>query len=342
MWKLQTSVRLGWDQTMALHMLILCCSCSLLLPDAAAQTIIYPFTSTCAVEGSTLTLPCTFSPLTSVTQGRKTIYMKIVRLVWCKNHEICHRETLSVYDSTLNRTTRYRYLGDMERNCTLQIRNVHGLNDRGTFRFRMEANQTQGHFTNRTGVRVKVPGWVQMEISRSDNHTEVRGGGTVTLRCTSNCTTHQLKVTWFRDGHALSESGPALQLGPLSAEDSGNYTCELKARKNTKSQPYSLKVEGLEGGNLLLIAAVTSGVLLAGITLILILVFIRRLENCLNRPQPAGTVLRTQSRPQTFQHLEKPPTPVWKSLTSIWINFEKSCICLENISYKSESSLNEL
>ncbi|XP_029957754.1 uncharacterized protein LOC115396180 isoform X2 [Salarias fasciatus] len=230
---------------MALRSLMACCSCWLLLSAAEVPNIIYPFTSTCAVEGSTLTLPCSFTPLTSVTVWRKTIYLKIVRVVWCRNHQICNGETPTVYDSEIQRTSRFQYLGDMETVCTLQIRNIQSY-DGGTFRFRMETNDTVGHFTNQTGVTVKVSDGVQMEISSSGNHSELRKGGAVTLRCSSHCATHRLEVTWFRDGHALPESGPALQLSPLTAEHSGNYTCRLKAKARTTSQPFSLKVEGLE------------------------------------------------------------------------------------------------
>lgn len=83
----------------------------------------------------------------------------------------------------------------------------------------------------------------KLRINSSSTDRELRTGQTVTLYCTSVCTSHQLEVTWFRDGHALSESGPALQLGPLTAKDSGNYTCAMKTKTNTRSQPYSLSVE---------------------------------------------------------------------------------------------------
>ncbi|GLD69002.1 sialic acid-binding Ig-like lectin 16 [Lates japonicus] len=51
-----------------------------------------------------------------------------------------------------------------------------------------------------------------------------------------------------RDDHALSESGPALQLSPLTAEDSGNYTCGLRTNSKTRSRPYELHVEAAEEG----------------------------------------------------------------------------------------------
>lgn len=47
----------------------------------------------------------------------------------------------------------------------------------------------------------------------------------------------------MRDGHALSETGPALQLSSLTANDSGNYTCALKTNVRTQSVPIRLQVE---------------------------------------------------------------------------------------------------
>uniref|UniRef100_A0A669CS51 Ig-like domain-containing protein n=1 Tax=Oreochromis niloticus TaxID=8128 RepID=A0A669CS51_ORENI len=213
-----------------------------LLAGAVGQTVIYPLTSTCAVRGSTVTLPCTFTPRKSFDDGGKEVPLKIVRVRWCKNHEICQGGTPSVFDSnSANRDPRYQYLGDMKTKCTLQIRDVQ-QGDSATFRFRMEADHPEGHFTNRTGVTVRVDDSTKKRIIRSSDDKKFCRGETVTLLCASVCTFHQLEVTWFKDGHALSETGPSLHLCPLTAEDSGNYTCALKKNMETVSEPYSLQV----------------------------------------------------------------------------------------------------
>ncbi|XP_030605466.1 uncharacterized protein LOC115794229 [Archocentrus centrarchus] len=218
-----------------------------LLAGAVGQTVIYPFTSTCAVRGSTLTLPCSFTPRKSFNEGGREVPLKIVRVRWCQNHELCQGTTPSVYDSnSTNNDPRYQYLGDMKTNCTLQIRDVQQRDNR-TFRFRMEADNAAGHFVNRTGVTVRVVGGTKMRIISSSEDKKFRANETVTLLCTSLCTFHQLEVTWFRDGHALSETGPSLHLIPLTAEDSGNYTCALRTNQRTVSEPYSLQVEAEEG-----------------------------------------------------------------------------------------------
>lgn len=250
-------------------------------PGAVGQSVDYPGPF-CAVKGSTVTLRCTFTPLRSFRDlnGREAL-LEVIRVRWCQNHEICQGSTPSVYDSQPqnNNHPRYQYLGDLKGNCTLQIRDVQKEDD-AVLRFRMEVNHTLGHFTGRLGVKLTVVGkrntahnylllWIndindmiimfheklhfisertKMSIKSLTAETEVRRGQTLTLDCTSGCTFHQLEVTWFRDGHALSESGPTLQLGPLTAKDSGNYTCSLKTDTNTSSQVYRLFVEAAKEG----------------------------------------------------------------------------------------------
>lgn len=88
---------------------------------------------------------------------------------------------------------------------------------------------------------------IKMEIKSSSNKSEVSRGQTVCLQCiTSTCTFTHLEVTWRKDGHALPGNGSALQLGPLTAKDSGNYSCALTRNMETQSEPFSLQVEEKE------------------------------------------------------------------------------------------------
>ncbi|XP_044215403.1 HEPACAM family member 2-like [Thunnus albacares] len=201
----------------------------------------------CAVKGSTVTLPCTFTPLKSFNQNGKEVPMRIVRVRWCVDHEVCQGTTPTVYDSNSTMPdSRYQYLGDMKGNCTLQIRDIQ-MKDNAIFYFRMEADNPRGHFTGQSGVRVRVAEPVRMRINSSSDAGELCQNQKVTLSCrTTTCTFHQLEVTWFKDGSALPQSGPALQLGPLTAEDSGNYTCGLKINTKTISPPYAVRVEEAE------------------------------------------------------------------------------------------------
>uniref|UniRef100_A0A3P9CN60 Ig-like domain-containing protein n=1 Tax=Maylandia zebra TaxID=106582 RepID=A0A3P9CN60_9CICH len=209
----------------------------LLLTGAVGQTVIYPLTSTCAVRGSTATLRCTFTPLKTFSDGGREVPPELIRVVWYQSqqHQLCQLNKPFVYDSdSKNHKQRFEYLGDKKTNCTLQIRDVQ-QRDHATFCFRMEVDHTKVHFNISRGVTVRVVG------------KNMFRGETVTLLCASVCTFHQLEVTWFKDGHALSETGPSLELDFLTAEDSGNYTCALKANMETLSEPYSLQVTGETG-----------------------------------------------------------------------------------------------
>ncbi|CAL8267856.1 unnamed protein product [Boreogadus saida] len=66
---------------------------------------------------------------------------------------------------------------------------------------------------------------VKVRSSVTDN--VVKEGGQVTLTCTSACSFHQLNFHWYRNGNALSETGPALHLSSLTNDEAGNYTCSL-------------------------------------------------------------------------------------------------------------------
>uniref|UniRef100_A0A669BV58 Sialic acid-binding Ig-like lectin 10 n=1 Tax=Oreochromis niloticus TaxID=8128 RepID=A0A669BV58_ORENI len=287
-----------------------------LLAGAVGQTVIYPFTSTCAVRGSTVTLPCTFTPLKSFSDGGREVPLKIVRVRWCQNHEICQGSTPSVFDSnSTNNDPRYQYLGDMKTNCTLQIRDVQ-QGDSATFRFRMEADHPEGHFTNTTGVTVRVDDSTKIIIISSSDDKKLSRGETVTLLCASVCTFHQLEVTWFKDGHGLSETGPSLHLYSLTAEDSGNYTCALKKNMKTLSEPYSLQEEAGAGGNLPPIPGVVFVVLLAVIALILFIIksilvtFTATFKNKKTNRKPAE-LWRTSATPPSTSHRKNRRAGTW-------------------------------
>ncbi|XP_059195024.1 uncharacterized protein LOC131976126 [Centropristis striata] len=190
----------------------------------------------CGVKGSTVTLPCTFTPATVKDNGRE-VQLKVTRVVWCQNHRFCEGPVPSVFDSeSQNNDSRYKYLGDKSSTCTLQISDLQ----------EEDAKDGRGIFTGTNGVKVTVSDGEQMKIDSSSSETALERGDTVTLRCSARCTFHQLEVTWFRDGHALPETGPALPIGPLTAQHSGNYTCGLKGNELSLSRPFVLQVKERE------------------------------------------------------------------------------------------------
>ncbi|CAL8249515.1 unnamed protein product [Boreogadus saida] len=200
--------------------------------------------SFCVVEGSTATIPCSFThPLVDVKKGGAMLQVK--RVAWCPGPLLCHLSTTNVYDSSNVRAdSRFLYLGDLVGNCTLEIiKTVKQDAKRYYFRFETEANG----YTGREGVTVTVTNGEDVKVRSSITDNVVKEGGQVTLTCTSACSFHQLDVHWYRNGHALSEKGPALHLSSLTNDDTGDYTCSLDSSGEKTSAPWSLLVVNDEG-----------------------------------------------------------------------------------------------
>ncbi|CAL8235098.1 unnamed protein product [Boreogadus saida] len=198
--------------------------------------------SFCVVEGSTATIPCSFTH-PKVDQGTGAVVdrvERVERVVWCPNHRMCHGTTPNVYNSSKVRAdSRFLYLGDLVSDCTLKIIKT-VKQDTGTYDFRFETNG--GWWTGPKGVIVTVTDGEDVKIRSSVTDNVVKEGGQVTLTCTSACSFHQLDVLWYRNGHALSETGPALHLSYLTNDDAGNYTCSLDSSGQKTSAPWSLLV----------------------------------------------------------------------------------------------------
>ncbi|XP_059909248.1 uncharacterized protein LOC132458889 isoform X3 [Gadus macrocephalus] len=187
--------------------------------------------SFCVVEGSTATIPCSFTHPAG---------LRVKRVVWCHNHEFCQRHVYFGYDSSYVRAnSRFLYLGDLVRNCTLNITKT-VKEDAARYRFRLKTN-AEG-YAGPKGVIVNVTNGEDVKVRSSVTDHVVKEGGQVTLTCTSACSFHQLDVHWYRNGHALSETGPALHLSNLTNDDTGNYTCSLDSSGQNTSAPLSLLV----------------------------------------------------------------------------------------------------
>ncbi|XP_059909204.1 sialoadhesin-like isoform X10 [Gadus macrocephalus] len=192
--------------------------------------------SFCVVEGSTATIPCSF---THPAVHRRTSVV-VERVVWCPDHKICHNPTPNVYDSSnLRADSRFQYLGDLAGNCTLKIIKT-VKRDAATYRFRFVTKGDK--YTGPRGVRVNVTDGEDVKVRSSVTDHVVKEGGQVTLTCTSACSFHQLDVLWYRNSHALLETGPALHLSSLTNNNAGDYTCSLDSSGQNTSAPWCLLV----------------------------------------------------------------------------------------------------
>lgn len=108
----------------------------------------YPQASICAVENSTVFIPCTyFYPLT----------LTVVRVMWGhERSDIFEGPFLFDSNDTLS-DPRFQYRGDRQDNCSLTIARV-GRNDSGKYTFRFVTDYDSGKFTGVEGSTLEVAG----------------------------------------------------------------------------------------------------------------------------------------------------------------------------------------
>uniref|UniRef100_A0A8C5CY69 Immunoglobulin domain-containing protein n=1 Tax=Gadus morhua TaxID=8049 RepID=A0A8C5CY69_GADMO len=113
--------------------------------------------SFCVVEGSTATIPCSFThPMVKEAITAPPAGLRVERVVWCANLEFCWHPVYNGYDSnSVLTSSRFLYLGDLVGNCTLNITKML-KRDAATYRFRIETNGVG--WTGPNGVRVNVTG----------------------------------------------------------------------------------------------------------------------------------------------------------------------------------------
>ena len=89
--------------------------------------------SFCVVEGSTATIPCSFTHPT-VHKDTGTA-LRVKQVIWCSKEKFYWNPTPKVYDSSnLQADSRFQYLGDLVGNCTLKIIKTE-KQDAATYRF---------------------------------------------------------------------------------------------------------------------------------------------------------------------------------------------------------------
>lgn len=186
--------------------------------------VVYHQQHICAVNGSSVVIPCSFYYLDNWT---------VKRLFWF--HVEAHHFSL-----ISDRNTGFQYIGDKHHNCSLKIHQVKH-NDAGNyiFRFTATSNSKRDKWTGRVGSTLKV---VDLNISNGNRTT--KEGDSVNLTCINGCDGGNLSsaFTWFQNGEPINE-GPVLYLSNVTSTNSGNYTCSLKKHTGTTSRVVNVDVE---------------------------------------------------------------------------------------------------
>uniref|UniRef100_A0A3Q3GKW2 Ig-like domain-containing protein n=1 Tax=Labrus bergylta TaxID=56723 RepID=A0A3Q3GKW2_9LABR len=158
----------------------------------------------CAVEGSSVVIPCSFSSPGS---------QRVKRVMW-------GQEKSQSFISESN-SRKFQYIGDTRSNCSLKIHQVE-RNDAGKYSVRIITNKEKHHQLKLSPINAK-------------KKTE--------LTCFNPCDGgNSSAFTWFKNGELLHEV-PTLYLGNMSNTNSGNYTCSLKTQPGSTSEAVNIDVQ---------------------------------------------------------------------------------------------------
>nr|XP_023693796.1 sialoadhesin-like isoform X1 [Paramormyrops kingsleyae] len=192
----------------------------------------------CAMRGSTVVIPCAYKYPAS---------LRVETVIWYHRGDKSYDEKIYEFDSsTTDVSTQYRdradYLGNKEKNCTLQIKNIRDK-DEGVYSFRFMTNKHGGQFSGVPGTTIKVDELKVVMTSQKEGKG-VSEGDSVSLTCgTDSCSLSQSEFTWFKDDQPLPETQSTLHFRPACKYHSANYSCGLKGNRQTVSEAVNLSVE---------------------------------------------------------------------------------------------------
>ncbi|XP_048877353.1 B-cell receptor CD22-like isoform X2 [Brienomyrus brachyistius] len=164
----------------------------------------------CAIRGSTVVIPCSY---------KYPDLFKVETVMWCHDDEFCNKMAYVSHSNNTDISDAFRdraeYLGNKEKNCTLQIKNI-----------------------TKKDAELKVAMTPQKEVKG------VSEGDSVNLTCgTGSCSLSQSEFTWFKDNQQLPETQSTLHFSPVCKSHSANYSCGLKGNRQTVSESMNFSVK---------------------------------------------------------------------------------------------------
>lgn len=189
--------------------------------------VTYQLEQICAVKGSTVMIPCSFS------HPEKQI---VTRVMWTHNSDAFVGPF--TYDSNCNcNSPRFVDLCDKAHNCSFQINQLK-FNDSGKYIFRFET--TEEKWSGVGGSTLKVIDLISIITQRNGTIIE---GDMVNITCKNSCDgLHNPSITWFKNG-LYPIKGSTLSFNDISIQDSGNYSCNLNHTKGRLLKVFNINVE---------------------------------------------------------------------------------------------------
>ncbi|KAK2918564.1 hypothetical protein Q8A73_002935 [Channa argus] len=174
--------------------------------------VTYPSTEICAIKGSTVDIPCTYTYPSRV----KNKAVKVLKKWWF---------TVKGPNTPMDLTTHSSYTGhvefnNQESNCTLTIKDLRE-SDSTVYKFTFETNQKK--FTSSSGVSLSVTG-LQVKVQRTLTFTE--------LQCHSSCNLADASYVWFNNRQKME--GEKKYVRVLVKEDD-SFSCAVEGRKGDPS-----------------------------------------------------------------------------------------------------------
>ncbi|XP_017539501.2 uncharacterized protein LOC108412114 [Pygocentrus nattereri] len=181
--------------------------------DENCWSVSYSDRRVCALEGSSVDFPCTYSYPSDQT---------VTEMFWFYFVPKVEPTDLSEEQQFAGRV---EFLGDKKRNCTLRMRDVRKTDSREYF-FRFKTDSARGRFSGKPGVILQVTD-LQVLVSP----TTPPEGQAVTLTCISSCTLpNNPTYIWYKDGQPVTNKPTRynqLYLESASYTDILQYSCAL-------------------------------------------------------------------------------------------------------------------
>ncbi|XP_041961113.1 B-cell receptor CD22-like [Alosa sapidissima] len=193
-----------------------------------------PDQNICAVRGSSVVMPCSFTHPSGFT-ATKVFWLTVSQ--W--TNEAPDLKSNGSYKG------RVQYLWKNDTNCALQLNGVK-KKDSTNYYARIVTNDEKQKWLSKSAVQLSV---TELRIKESGvriNKSEVIEGGQVQLNCSTTCRPNGNHIViWRKNGQDVPTEQTAnseLKLLNVSVDDGGNYSCALKDHTGLPSTPVEITV----------------------------------------------------------------------------------------------------
>ncbi|XP_017568681.1 obscurin-like isoform X2 [Pygocentrus nattereri] len=281
--------------------------------DQDCWNVTYTDRRVCALEGSSVDFPCTYSHPSGYS---------INDAFW---HSRWFVEEPMDLPQERQFAGRVEFIGVKERNCTLTMKDVK-MNDSGEYYFQFITKTKGGRFSGRPGVILNVTG-LQVKVISST----ASDGTTVTLICSSTCTLpNNPTYMWYKNRQLVTNKlSRNNKLYLKCSEDAGNYSCAVRGHEELRSPDQTLSdcPEESSGSKLVSVGVVVFLALILGIAALWMYWVIRKKRGAernidIQTPDPADhtyTALNPTTMTSdydTLTHFTGSPSDTYTALNS--------------------------